>query len=44
VLARTGRRSDAIGQARAARSLARTDQERGAADELITFLTAAQAK
>jgi hypothetical protein len=39
VLARTGRRGDAMGQARAARSLARTDQERGAADEMITFLT-----
>lgn len=39
VLGRLSRRDEAIGHARAARALARTDQERAAADEFIAFLT-----
>jgi len=39
VLNRMGRRDDAIGHARASRALAQTDDERGAAEELIAFLT-----
>jgi len=39
VLARMGRRDEAIGHARATRALAQTDAERGAAEELIAFLT-----
>ena len=39
VLGRVGQRDEAIGHARAARVLAGTDDERGAAEELIAFLT-----
>jgi hypothetical protein len=39
VLNRMGRRDEAIGHARASRALAQTDDERGAAEELIAFLT-----
>jgi hypothetical protein len=38
VLLRMAKRDDAVGQARAARALARSDEERAAADELIAFL------
>jgi len=39
VLGRLGRRDEAIGHARASRAMAQTDDERGAAEELIAFLT-----
>ncbi len=39
VLNRMGHRDEAIGHARASRALAQTDDERGAAEELIAFLT-----
>jgi hypothetical protein len=44
VLSRLGRRDEAAGHARAGRLLARTDQERAAADELIAFLGRQSAK
>ena len=39
VLGRLGRRDEAIGHARVSRAMAQTDDERGAAEELIASLT-----